>query len=273
METGIRVDKNTPVPEKPSSGYFVLPRINVLIKLNRQFSSRIGGGLGYKMPSLFNDLSEQEGYQNLKPLTTGNTQAEQSYGLNADLNYRAVFGDNYLISINQLFFYTYVDRPLILQQHAFVNAHGHLDTKGTETNIKLTFDELIFYLGYTITNTRQIFNRIVSEQPLTPRNQLNFDCSYEAEGNFRIGAECFYTGPQILSDGTTGRGYVTMGLLVQKSWKHLDLFINGEDLTDVRQTRWGSIYTGSMSQPVFKDIFAPLDGRVINLGIRIKVLN
>ena len=273
LETGVRIDKNTPAPEKPSSGYFILPRMNALIKLNRQFSSRIGGGLGYKMPSLFNDLSEQEGYQNIKPLNTGNTKAEQSYGLNADLNYRAIFGDNYSISINQMFFYTYVDKPLILQQNEFVNAPGHLDSKGTETNIKLTFDELVFYLGYTITDTRQIFNGLVTVQPLIPKNQINFDCSYEAEGNFRIGGECFYTGPQLLSDGTSVRGYVTMGLLVQKSWKHLDIFINGEDLTDVRQTRWGSIYTGRMSQPVFKDIFAPLDGRVINLGIRIKVLN
>jgi len=273
LETGIRLDKNTPAPEKPSSGYFVLPRINALFKLNHQFSSRIGGGLGYKMPSLFNDMSEQEGYQNLKPLNTGTTKAEQSYGLNADLNFRALFGENYSIRINQMFFYTYVDQPLILQQHSFVNAPGHLDTKGTETNIKLNFDELVFYLGYTLTDTRQIFNGLVKVQPLTPANQINFDCSFEAEGNFRIGGECFYTGPQLLSDGTTGRGYVTMGLLVQKSWKHLDVFINGEDLTDVRQTRWGSIYTGSRSQPVFKDIFAPLEGRVINLGVRIKVLD
>ncbi|HEY9197607.1 MAG TPA: hypothetical protein VIM77_15130, partial [Mucilaginibacter sp.] len=72
---------------------------------------------------------------------------------------------------------------------------------------------------------------------------------------------------------TTGRSYWTFGLLVQKMWKHFDIFINGENLTDQRQSRWGAIYTGLMSSPIFKDIFAPLDGTVINAGIRIKLLN
>jgi len=63
------------------------------------------------------------------------------------------------------------------------------------------------------------------------------------EGSFRFGAESFYTGPQLLSDGMTGTSYVTFGLLIQKMWKHLDIFVNTENLTDQRQTKWGSIYT------------------------------
>jgi outer membrane receptor for ferrienterochelin and colicins len=38
-----------------------------------------------------------------------------------------------------------------------------------------------------------------------------------------------------------------------KMWKHFDIFINGENLTDQRQTRWGC----------FKDIYASLDGFVL----------
>jgi iron complex outermembrane receptor protein len=33
-----------------------------------------------------------------------------------------------------------------------------------------------------------------------------------------------------------------------------ELFYNFENFTDTRQTRFGSIYTGSLSNPVFKDI-------------------
>jgi outer membrane receptor for ferrienterochelin and colicins len=165
-----------------------------------------------------------------------------------------------------------VDRPLILQNNALINSAGYLLSQGAETNIKLVMDELVFYLGYTYTNTKQYFNGQTTTQSLTPKNQFNFDSTYEIEGNFRFGAESFYTGPQLLNDGTTGRGYVTFGLLVQKMWKHVDIFINGENLTDQRQTRWGSIYTGSMANPHFGDIYAPLDGAVINVGIRIKIL-
>ncbi|WP_299496919.1 TonB-dependent receptor plug domain-containing protein [Mucilaginibacter sp.] len=273
LESGLRLDDNTPPPNKPANGLFILPRINALFKLTSYLTSRIGGGFGYKMPTLFNDQSEQDGYQNIKPLNTGNTQAEQSYGLNGDLNYRSALGSGAFISINQLFFYTKVDRPLILQNNTFINAQGYLTTQGTETNIKLAMDELVFYLGYTYTNTKQHFSGLTTTQPLTPKNQLSFDATYEIEGSFRFGAESFYTGSQLLSDGTTGRDYVTFGLLVQKMWKHLDIFINAENLTDQRQTKWGSIYTGSITNPNFGDIYAPLDGIVVNAGIRIKLLN
>jgi outer membrane receptor for ferrienterochelin and colicins len=273
IESGIRLDDNTPAPSKPSSGLFFLPRVNALFKITDHLTSRVGGGLGYKMPTLFNDESEQDGYQHIQLLNIGNTQAEQSYGLNGDLNYRSALGDDAFININQLFFSTRVDRPLILQSNAFINAPGHLLSQGAETNIKLVMDELVFYLGYTYTDTKQYFNGQTNTQPLTPKNQFSFDSTYEIEGRFRFGAESFYTGPQLLSDGTTGRGYITFGLLVQKMWKHLDIFVNAENLTDRRQSKWGSIYTGSLTNPDFKDIYAPLDGVVINAGVRIKLLN
>jgi outer membrane receptor for ferrienterochelin and colicins len=273
IESGIRLDDNTPAPSKPSGGLFFLPRLNALFKITNHLTSRIGGGLGYKMPTLFNDESERDGYQHIQPLNIGNTQAEQSYGLNGDLNYRSALGDEAFINVNQLFFSTRVDRPLILQNNAFINAPGHLLSQGAETNIKLVMDELVFYLGYTYTDTKQHFNGLTNTQPLTPKHQFSFDSTYEIESSFRFGAESFYTGPQLLSDGATGRGYMTFGLLVQKMWKHLDIFINAENLTDQRQTKWGSIYTGSLANPDFKDIYAPLDGVMVNAGIRIKLLN
>ncbi|MET4083982.1 outer membrane receptor for ferrienterochelin and colicins [Pedobacter sp. UYP30] len=273
LESGLRLDGNSPAPSRPSSGIFVLPRINALFKITDHLSSRLGGGLGYKMPTLFNDESERDGYQYIEPLKIGNTQAEQSFGLNGDLNYRAPLGDEAFVSVNQLFFSTRVNRPLILQNNILLNAPGYLSTQGAETNVKLVMDELVFYLGYTYTDTRTHFDGMSMRQTLTPKNQLSFDATYEIEGSFRFGAESFYTSRQLLSDGTTGRGFVTFGLLVQKMFKHLDIFVNAENLTDQRQTKWGSIYTGSLADPKFKDIYAPLDGIVVNAGIRIKLLD
>jgi outer membrane receptor for ferrienterochelin and colicins len=272
LESGLRADYNTPAPGNKPSGIFVLPRVNALFKLNEHFTSRIGGGVGYKMPTLFNDETEQEGYQHLQPLNIGNNKAEQSYGTNGDINYHGVLGDAF-ININQLFFYTYVNRPLILINNSFINSPGYISTLGTETNLKLTMDELGFYLGYTYTDTKLHAPNQVSTQPLTPKNRLSFDATYEIENSLRIGAESFYTDKQLLSDGTTGRAYITFGLLVQKMWKHLDIFINAENLTDRRQTRWDNIYSGSISNPIFKDVYTPIEGVVVNAGIRIKLLN
>jgi outer membrane receptor for ferrienterochelin and colicins len=272
LESGLRIDDNMPAPGKRPDGLFILPRVNALFKISPRLTSRIGGGLGYKMPTLFNDQSEQAGYQNIQPLNIGNTQAEQSYGLNGDLNYRSAIGDAF-ISINQLFFYTKVNHALILQDNAFINAPGYTSSQGAETNIKLTMNELGFYIGYTYTDAQLHDSGQTVPQPLTPKNQFSFDSTYEIENSFRIGAESFYTGPQLLSDGAKGRGYITFGLLVQKMWKHLDIFVNAENLTDRRQTRWENIYTGSISNPTFRDIYAPLDGIVVNAGIKVKLMN
>ena len=272
LESGLRADYNTPAPRNKPAGIFVLPRVNALFKIDEHFTSRIGGGLGYKMPTPFNDEAEQDGYQHLQPLNIGNTRAEQSYGTNGDVNYRGALGDAF-ININQLFFYTYVDRPLMLVNNSFINSPGHISTQGTETNLKLTMDELGFYLGYTYTDTKLHSPNQVSTQPLTPKNRFSFDATYEIENSLRIGAESFYTGKQLLSDGITGRAYITFGFLVQKMWKHLDIFINAENLTDRRQTRWDSIYTGSITNPTFKDIYTPIEGVVVNAGIRVKLLN
>ena len=270
LETGIRLDYNTPAPVNKANGIFVLPRINGLFKLDEHLTSRIGGGLGYKMPTLFSDQTEEQGYRYIQPVIISNLKAEQSFGLNGDINYRNAI-DDAVLNINQLFFYTKVNQPLLLTNNFYANAPGNLTTGGTETNVKVLMDDLGFYLGYTYTDTKQHFNGITSTQPLTPKNRVSADVTYEIENSFRAGIEGFYNSEQLLSDGTTGRGFWTFGLLVQKMWKHFDIFINAENLTDRRQTRWDSIYTGSITNPVFKDIYAPLDGVVVNAGVKIKV--
>jgi outer membrane receptor for ferrienterochelin and colicins len=271
IESGLRLDGNSPAPLNANNGLFLLPRANLLFKIDDHLTSRIGGGLGYKMPTVFNDDSEEKGYQYIQPLNVNNTRAEKSYGANGDINYRSAIGD-IVMNINQLFFYTKVNDPLILQANSFVNAPGYLDTKGAETNIKLLMDQLGIYLGYTYTDTKQHFSGNSFTQTLTPKHKISADVTYEIENSFRAGVEGFYTSEQNLSDGTTGRSYYTFGLLVQKMWKHFDVFINGENITDQRQSKWGSIYTGTITNPLFKDIYAPLDGAVFNVGVKIKLL-
>jgi iron complex outermembrane receptor protein len=270
LETGLRVDYNTPAPNDKLKGFFILPKINALFKINNHWTSRIGGGLGYKMPSPFNDETEREGYNMIKPMSIGNLQAEKSYGGNADVIFKTSI-DEISFSIDQLLFYTYLNKPIILQNNSFINANGFVDTKGVETNLKFTLDELNLYAGYTYTDTRQHFNGQNYWQPLTPKHLLYLDFAYEDEGNFRTGIEADYSSQQRLSDGTNGRGYIVCSFLFEKIWKHLNVYVNAENFTDRRQTRWDTIYTGTITNPNFRDIYAPLDGVVVNTGLKIKL--
>jgi iron complex outermembrane receptor protein len=43
LETGLRIDYNTPAPENKYNGIFILPRVNALFKLSEHLTSRLGG--------------------------------------------------------------------------------------------------------------------------------------------------------------------------------------------------------------------------------------
>lgn len=93
----------------------------------------------------------------------------------------------------------------------------------------------------------------------------------EEHGSYRLGLEGYYYSPQKLNDGSTGREYTIFGIMGEKTWNSLTIFANFENMFDTRQTRFGPIYSGNRNQPSFNDIFAPLEGRYVNLGIKIRL--
>ncbi len=94
----------------------------------------------------------------------------------------------------------------------------------------------------------------------------------ERDGDFRIGLEAYYYGEQVLTDGSRSRDFWIYGLMMEKIVKNnFSIFLNFENFSDTRQTKFDPIYTGTMLEPVFLDIYAPLDGFVINGGFKIKL--
>ncbi len=122
--------------------------------------TRIGGGLGYKAPTPFTEEAEEHAFQGINPVDVVTVRTEKSIGGNVDLKYRTrLFNEAVGVSFNQLFFYTWLNDLLVLSSqpavggsYSFYSAAGFLDSKGFETNLKLTYGELAFYVGYTYTN-------------------------------------------------------------------------------------------------------------------------
>jgi len=94
---------------------------------------------------------------------------------------------------------------------------------------------------------------------------------YEREDKVKIGLEAYYFSPQKLNDGLTGKEYWICGIMAEKTWKHFSLFINFENIFDTRQTKFDTIYTGTIDNPIFRDIYAPVDGFVINGGVKVRL--
>jgi len=264
LEAGLRTDYQN------QFGFFVLPRLALMYKFSNEFYMRIGSGLGYKLPTIFSTETEEAGINNIERLSK-NIKAEQSTGGNLDFNYRKRLGDESSLTFNQSFFITRINNPLVLDTFSFVNKILPILTKGFESDLTFTTDDLQFYVAYSYVDGRRKFNLIQSFVPLTPQNKINMDVIYEKEDNFSVACEGYYVSSMYRDFDTKTKSYFTSGLIVQKHFSHFDLIANCENLFDVRQTRFENIVIPPISDPTFRLIYAPLDGRVFNVAVRIKL--
>ncbi|MBS1509246.1 MAG: TonB-dependent receptor [Bacteroidetes bacterium] len=264
-QAGFRIDHHN------TYGNFALPRLSLLYKISSHFTTRLGGGLGYKTPTQFaNDVDERQ-YGTI--IYNNALQAEKSSGANWDINYKAVT-NGWHLTVNQMFYVTAIKQPVVdvLQTNntiTFYNAGKPLNTKGFETYVAATHNDLEIYLGYTYTLAKQLFDPAHPNVSLSARNKFASVIAYDFSKNFRGGIEAAYTGKQYLDDNSTTSPYVFAAAMLRYDIKNISFVLNCENLFDYRQTRQETIYSGSISNPVFKQIWAPLDGRVVNFSVKI----
>lgn len=268
LESGLRLDYST------DWVVFPLPRVSVLWKANSKFSTRLGGGLGYKLPDLFTEEAATLNFENILPIDKDNIKAENSYGINLDFNYRTALTDEIFFSINQLFYITQISNSLLLDTtingvYTFINASNDIQSIGLETNIKFSYKDFRWFINYAFINTKLKYLAGNPQKPLTPKHNAGTVLMFENE-DWRIGYEAYYTGKQLLSNGIETTDFITMGLLIQKHFKWGSPYVNFENFTDRRQNRFSPEVTGTVQNPIFQELYAPTDGFVFTIGIHIK---
>ena len=268
FEGGLRTDYNF------DYGVFVLPRVALLYKPNRKITSRIGGALGYKLPTIFTEGAEKLYFKGIEPLNVSNMDPETSIGVNFDINYRTSFLDKFTFTVNQLFYLTQLKNSLLLRESSsqngyfYENADGDILSTGFETNIKVTYGDLKLYVNYAFTNTQLLYDNINNQKPLTPKHNAGFVLYYEVEDKWSAGYELYYTGPQFDESYDKKPEFWVMGIMIMKYFKKLALFINFENFTNVIQTNYEPLVLPPYDNPSFPDIWAPADGFIFNGGLR-----
>lgn len=269
LESGFRFDYDN------LYDMFFLPRIALLMKIDEGLTSRIGGGLGYISPSIFTDEAEKIYYRNLLQINSSKVKAEKSFGLNADIDYKKILFDKLTFSINQLFFYTRVNDPMMLGvssispgKYEYYTFNGHYATQGFETNLKLQLEEIKLFAGYTFTDANKI-NGGKEEFLYTPKHKLGIVLMYEKEDDLRIGLEAYHTSIQKIDNTNFGDAFWIFGIMAEKKFETFSLFLNFENISDTRQSRFSPMFSGATLNPVFAEIYAPTDGRIINGGIKV----
>ncbi len=268
LETGLRTDYSE------DWGFFPLPRVSLLYKASTSFSSRIGGGLGYKLPDIFTEEAEFINFENIQPIDKDALEAERSYGLNLDFNYQTRLTDDIGLSVNQLFYVTAINNGLLLNStngnsFQFENAEEAILSKGAETNIKFSYKDFRWFLNYAFIDTQLNYLPGNPQKPLTARHNAGSVFMYESP-TWRIGYETYYTGKQLLSNSTETTDYITMGLLVMRSFEWGSAFMNFENFTDRRQSRFSPLVLPPHDNPTFPEIYAPTDGFIFSVGIVLK---
>jgi len=255
--------------------FFLLPRVSALFKWTNRLTTRIGGGMGYRNASIFNQEAEILGYKNVLAINRNTTKAEQSYGGNADIGYKLPLGEKMFINFNQMFFYTYLDNPLVLQSNGsnyeFANANGYTKSMGAETFFKFGFYDFVLFVGYTYTNATNYFSGNKSNVTLTPKHSLKGDLLYALPGKWRIGVDYELKSSQTLSNGNQTPSFWTYGAVVEHYYKNFTFFGNVENIFDYRQTKQESLLSTPNNTPQFTEVWAPLDGFVFNFGLKIKL--
>lgn len=265
IEAGLRTDYHS------RYGWFALPRLACLYKFNDKWYTRAGAGLGYVTP---NPLAEQNTEYDMRKVVpiADSVAVEKSLGTNLEINYKTRIGDDVFLYFNNAFFYTRIHNPVISTTDStgrttFSDADGAVTSAGSDTYVRIKIDELEIYFGYTYTMARQEYNKAQPYVTLTPRNRAATVIAWEIEGKWRIGWEGSYTGFQYREDGSKTADFFIMAAMVERKFKNASIVLNGENLLDARQSGFEQIVIPPASNPTFKPLWGPIDGRVINLSL------
>ncbi len=270
IESGLRADHHNVF------GWFVLPRIAFLYKPVPALSMRLSSGLGYKAPNIFIPENLASGFSNLNPLT-GHEKSERSFGVNFDVGYHLILSDEATLDIDQALYYTQINDPLVPVMNgdgtiSLNNAPYQIKSIGTDTYLRLKVNELELYMGYNHTIAKQALTNNTIYLPFSPQNKASLTLAYEVEGQWRFGVEGSLETNQYIAQNVRVRNFPFFaGMVERKFGDHLSFVLNCENINDFRQSRYESLYTGSITNPVFKQLWAPIDGRVVNLAMRVKL--
>ena len=257
-----------------SYGTFASPRISLLYKPAEGLTARLSAGTGFFAPTPFVEETEETGFSRLKPLQ--GLVAERARSASVDASWRRgrveVVGTIFGSQVRDP-----VERKLLPpEQIELANADGPVRTWGTELLASYRVEGLVLLATHNFTRSTEQNPELPGRRdvPLTPRHSSSLNAIWEGNSWGRLGLEAYYIGRQALEDNPyaeTGRGHFLFGALFERRIGRFRAFINLENLGDVRQTRWDPLVRPSQAPDGrwTVDAFAPLDGRVINGGIRL----
>jgi outer membrane receptor for ferrienterochelin and colicins len=217
-------------------GTFLNPRISGLLRRG-QWSSRLSYGTGFFAPTPVTEETEAAGLSRLS--VAGPIKAERGTSTSIDLT--RVAGP---LSATLTAFYSRVVDPVDVEHmdhYVLRNLPNATRNAGVEAIAIWKTKDFSFVGNYAFIHSRQDADSGRAAVPLTPQHSVGLDAAWELGDVWRLGVEWYYTGRQRL-DANPYRDesapYHVFGILASRRVGRAMLFVNGENLTDVKQPDW-----------------------------------
>jgi outer membrane receptor for ferrienterochelin and colicins len=254
-------------------GTFFNPRLSLLARPGEGWSVRVSAGSGYFAPTPFTEETEVTGLTRLAPL--GSLVAERARSASLDVQRQAG-----KVELSATLFGSEIDAAVQLAELAagaeLVNARAPTRTYGADIVARYRSELVGVTASYTWTRATEPHPEtgVRREVPLTPRHAAGLVVVHERHGSRRIGLELYYTGRQSLDDQTyltRSKSYLIVGALAEQRVGAVRVFLNLENLGGVRQTSYAPLVRPAQAPDGrwTTDAWGPLEGRVINGGVRL----
>jgi outer membrane receptor for ferrienterochelin and colicins len=263
LSAGARVDWHS------EYGAFLSPRLAGLIRAG-SWTSRLSAGGGFFASTPLTEETEAAGLTRLE--VQGPLQAERGTSLSWDVTRAA--GP---LTFTATAFGSRIRHPIAVDRdtrYVLLNHDGATTNVGAEVLATVRRGAWVGTSTYAYVRSREDGDTGRRDVPLTPRHSAGLVGMWEKEEAGRVGLEIYFTGRQRLEVNpyrATSQPYVVFGLLFEKPVGRARLFVNAENLTNVRQTRWDRLLRPgrAIDGRWTVDAWAPVDGRVINGGVRV----
>lgn len=250
------------------------PRLSALYRPG-PWTFRGSVGRGFYAPTPLVEETEANGLSRLEPL--GKLKAETARNASFEVGYA-----KRPFEVNLSVFASDIDDTTRIEAVAgdrvrLVNVDGQTQIRGAEGVVRwrrraFTVTGSYVYVDATEPDLSGSGRRTV---PLTPKHTAGIVGMWEKHDVGRVGIELYYTGKQELEDNpyrSVSKPYVVLGVLAEKVFGKVSVFINAENIGDVRQGRYDPMLLPGRSPDGAwtVDAWAPTDGFIVNGGVRVK---
>jgi outer membrane receptor for ferrienterochelin and colicins len=266
-------------------GSQVSPRLSALLRPG-PWTIRASAGGGFFAPTPFTEEIEAAGLARLQP--PGDLKAERAR--NASVDVGRLWGP---LEVNVVAFGSRIedavqlvplsavieDDPPRAAQVGLRNVEGTTRTTGGELLARLRWSpELSLTASYLYVQATEPvpLGEGRRDVPLTPRHTAGLVGMWEDHDRGLLGIEAYFTGRQPLDDNpyrAEGHSHVHLGVLGEFRRGPFSVFLNAENLLNVRQSRIHPLQRAGRAPDGrwTVDAWAPLEGFVVNGGFRLRL--